>query len=371
LRLLISGTTLAIGQDKLEAMNALRGTLTSYQGLVMNKLAALFAISLAAACAGGDPAMDMDDPIIDDPGVDDPTVDTTPPTIQSISPADGASGIHRDATVTIAFSEAMDQLSVQNSLDAADLGAVSFEWNAEGTTMRIVPAVALEYAEGTGTDPSVTPGIIYGVVLGTGATDAAGNAVTVGIQSNFTTLKRITHTLVRDNEQTGAGTPSGVTTDDNDFLTVGDDDAGGLANGYRGYITMDMSPLPESALEVESATLRGHQMFVSGDPYEALGNGNGLIIDHGIFELGANGNENSAFNLDPLSTVGELAQADDLALSIDVSSQVNDDLQNRVARLDRSQYRLRFDGFSNLDNVEDAAFIGRNELAIEVVYIAP
>jgi hypothetical protein len=335
----------------------------------MNKLAALFAISLAA-CAGVD-STDMDDPVIDDPEVDDPAGDTTAPTVELLSPVDGATGIDRGARVSISFSEAMDQLSVQNSLDSADLGAVSFEWNAAGTTLQIVPAQPLEYAEGTGTDPSVTPGIVYRVALSNGATDAAGNPLAAGVESNFTTLKRISYTLVRDNEQTGAGKPAGVTTDDNDFLNIGDDDAGGLANGYRGYITMDMSPLPQTAIEVESATLRGHQMFVSGDPYNALGNGNGLLLDHGIFELGPNGNENFAFNLTPLSAVGEFAQADDTAVSIDVSSQVNDDLQNRAARLERSQYRLRFDGFSNLDDVEDTAYIGRNELVLQVVYIAP
>jgi hypothetical protein len=332
----------------------------------MNKLAALLAISLAAGCAADDQTMDMGDP-----GSEDPGSDSTAPTIVSISPANGASGIHRDTEVRIKFSEAMDQLSVQNSLDSADLGAVTFQWSDDGKTLRILPASPLEYAEGTGSDPVLTPGLGYQVVLGTGATDEAGNAVEAGIQTKFMTLKRISYTLTRDNAQTGAGTTAGVTTDDDDFLTIGDDDAGALSRGYRGYITMDMSSLPASAVEIESATLRSYQLFVSGNPYGVLGNGDGLMIDHGIFQLGANGNENLAFNLEPLSVIGEFAQAEDLAISVDVSDAVNDDLLHRAARQDRSQFRLRFDGSTNLDNVADTSYIARDDLALDLVYIAP
>lgn len=328
----------------------------------MNKLAALFAISLAAACAA-DPSMDPGDPGID------PSGDTTAPTVSSISPADGASGIHRDSAVVISFTEAMDQLSVQNSLESADLGAVSFEWNDEGRTLRIVPANPLEYADGTGIDPSVTPALVYDVVLGTGATDVAGNPLESEARTSFATLKRIAHTLVRNNPQTVSGTPDSVTSDSDDFLVIGDDDNGELASAYRSYITMDLSPLPESALLIESATLHSNQIFVAGNPYTELGNGSGLLLDHGIFVLSKGGQ--IIFDLASVSEIGEFAQADDVFLSIDVSEAANDDLQNRAEQKQRSQYRLRFDAGTNLDDVADSAYIGRDELAMDVVYITP
>ncbi len=337
----------------------------------MNKFAALTAILLATACAG-DGMMEEDITPENPENPENPeTPDTTAPTFLSISPADGDTGIRRDAPVVIRFSEAMDQLSVQNSIDSTDLGAVDFGWSDGGATLTITPATPLEYAEGTGIDPSVTPGIAYQVVVGTGATDEAGNAVAEGLQSKFTTLKSITYSLSRDNEQTGAGTPSGVITDEDDFLVVGDDDAGGAANGYRGYITMDLSPIPQSAVEIFSAGLRGEQLAELGDPYGELSDGAGLLIDHGIFALGADGNENAAFNMAPLSSLGDWADTGDVDLLLNVTAQVQDDFANRVDRLDRSQYRLSFTEFTNLDDTADAVYISRDKLELDVIYLAP
>jgi hypothetical protein len=45
--------------------------------------------------------------------------DTTSPSVVSMSPANGATGVASDALITIEFSEPMDQLSVQNSIDTS------------------------------------------------------------------------------------------------------------------------------------------------------------------------------------------------------------------------------------------------------------
>jgi len=326
---------------------------------------------LLVGCGGSS----EDDPAADagqDHGADAGDVeDTTAPEILSVSPADNATGVRDDATVVFEFSEPMDQLSVQNSIDTSDLGGVSFAWSNGGATLTITPDEPLAYAEGTGNNPGDTNALRYTVVIGTGATDEAGNHVDIGAQTTFSTLKAISTSFGRDNALTGAGTPAGVTTDADDFLYVGDDALGGASNGYRGYITIDMGLLPTTAVEIASATLSGYQLAEIGSPYPALGAGSGVILDHSVFTLGDEAADNAAFNMMPLSQVGVLANAGDTALEIDVTSQAQDDLEHRNERDSLSQYRLRFTEFTNLDGTADYVLIGRDELTLDVVYLAP
>jgi hypothetical protein len=340
---------------------------------MMKKLVGFCVVGiLAAACGGVSGGGDDDGMGAPDAGIDNPDEpDTTAPEILAITPANGAAGVRADATVVIEFSEPMDQLSVQNSLDTSDLGGVTFAWSDGGATLTITPDDALDYAEGEGNFPENIDPVSYHVVLGTGATDEAGNPVDVGVETLFTTLKSMTTTFARDNALTGAGTPSGVTTDADDFIYIGDDDLGGAANGYRGYITMDMSPLPDTTVAIVEATLAGYQLGESGDPYGELGDGTGIIMEHGVFTLGDSNADNAAFNMEPLSEVGVFADTGDTELGIDVTSQVADDLANRDDRSDRSQYRLRFETFTNLDATADYVVIGRDQLALDVVYLVP
>lgn len=333
----------------------------------MKRLIGLSAIALlAAAC--GDVASDVD------PGPDAGPIDeedTTPPEIVSIIPADGAIGVRADAVVTIAFSEPMDRLSVQNSLDTSDLGGVTFTWSDGNATLTIEPNDPLAYAEGTGNVPADTTANQFAVILGTGAADEAGNTVESGTQVTFSTLKQMTSTFGRDNALTGAGTPGGVTTDADDFVYVGDDAMGAAAAGYRGYVTMDLTLLPDTAEDIVWARLRGNQLAEIGNPYGALGATTGVILEHTVFTLGTQLEANAAFNQSPLSEVGVFANAGETTLTIEVSEQVRDDLANRATRNSRSQYRLRFSEFTNLDNVADYVLIGRDELELELVYLAP
>jgi hypothetical protein len=325
---------------------------------------------LTAACGGAgadSPDGGGDDGDGDGGGGDD----TTAPTVVSVSPASGAAGVREDATVVFVFSEPMDQLSVQNSVDTSALGGVTFAWSDGGTTLTITPDAPLAYAEGAGNDPDATAAIQYDVTVGTGGADEAGNVLAVGAQTVFTTLKSMSTTFGRDNALTGAGTPDGVTTDADDFCYVGDDALGAAAKGYRGYITMDLAALPATAVEIVSATLEGAQLAEIGNPYGALADSAGLILEHAVFTLGDSNADNAAFNGTPLSQVGTFADAGDTNLSVDVTPQVQDDLAHRGERSSRSQYRLRFSQFTNLDATADYVLIGRDELALDVVYLVP
>ena len=74
--------------------------------------------------------------------------DTTPPTIISIEPPDGATGVEFEENIVITFSEKMDQVATQNAFQSDISSELTFNWNAEGTVLTIDPAGGFVYAKG-------------------------------------------------------------------------------------------------------------------------------------------------------------------------------------------------------------------------------
>lgn len=90
--------------------------------------------------------------------------DTTPPSIVSVSPPDGATGVAVDSNLAIGFSEPMNQASVEAAFQSA-LGAVNLHWNAEGTVLTLDPKSDLE------------GGKDYSFSIAASAKDRAGNGL--------------------------------------------------------------------------------------------------------------------------------------------------------------------------------------------------
>ena len=97
----------------------------------------LLLIALTAGCGGGDGGRDA---IL---GIDG-SPDTTRPTVTLTQPANGASGVARNAAVSAVFSEEMD---------AASINAASFTLTAPGN---VAIAGSVSYASGSRT-ASFTP----------------------------------------------------------------------------------------------------------------------------------------------------------------------------------------------------------------------
>jgi hypothetical protein len=337
----------------------------------MTKLPFLLTILLAACGSTTDVEMEMSGP---DGGDNIPEEDLTAPTVFSISPENGSIGVRDDAVLVIEFSEPMDQLSVQNSLNTTDFSGVQYAWSNDSRTVTVTPDEPLLYAKSI--DPDGLSAIQYSLILGTGATDEAGNALAQGSQTAFTTLREITVTVEDINELSASVTPSEVFRALDKDIYIGDDGAGGLAVAARAVVTMDLSSLPEETIEISSATFKAFQAGGNGDVFAELG---ALSMEHATFDVTAGDFDsatdldcNYTFNLNPLSSVGTLMGSyEDVNAELDVTAQVQNDLENRVARNDRSQYRFRLFDDLNLDDGLDGVRLHRDFLELDLVYLVP
>ncbi len=115
--------------------------------------------------------------------------DTTPPTVASVDPPNGATGVRKDKVITVTFSKPMNQIATQAAYQSADLpsSAVTFTWSADGKIMTIKPNALLQYKETA--DPN-DQAKTYSLIITNTATDVVGNKLNqTGL--NFSTLKQV------------------------------------------------------------------------------------------------------------------------------------------------------------------------------------
>ncbi len=113
-----------------------------------------------------------------------PPQDTTPPTVTSITPANGATGVAASTTVSVVFNEAMNASTISGStLVLRTAGgatvAATVSYNAATFTATLTPTSAL--ASATSYTLTITGGA-------SGVKDAAGNALAANVTSTFTTV---------------------------------------------------------------------------------------------------------------------------------------------------------------------------------------
>jgi hypothetical protein len=149
------------------------------------------------------------------------TADITPPTVSSVTPANGATGVSVNTTATAIFNEAMNAATIngstielRNSSNALIAAAVSY--NAATRTVTLTPSPAL--ANST----VYTAKIISGA---SGVKDAAGNALANDYSWSFTTAAAdITPPIVSSvtpiNGTTGVAVSTTVTTTFNESMNA-------------------------------------------------------------------------------------------------------------------------------------------------------
>jgi len=105
-----------------------------------------------------------------------PAPDTTPPTVSSTNPPDGASGISTGAAISVTFSEAMSAASINTS--SFTVGGVTGTVSASGAVATFTPSAPLQ---------SSTPYTATVLSGPGGVKDAAGNPLAADFSWTFTT----------------------------------------------------------------------------------------------------------------------------------------------------------------------------------------
>ncbi|AZI41723.1 hypothetical protein EHF33_02320 [Deinococcus psychrotolerans] len=313
--------------------------------------------------------------------------DTTAPTIVSVSPANAATGVAKDANIVVTFSEPMNQASAQAAFQSADVGASTITWSAGGTVMTVNPNADLAYT---------AAGKSYGFQVTNTATDLAGNALSNPANATFKTYKQLSATLPI--KATSVGEIS------NTFAVnsvIGDILVGDFTNNTsrRGFVGFDISSLP-SGLDPNNVLSARLRMYVNspivGTPFTNLFPasscsglfcvllGKSVVLEHVTY---GNTIVGSAYNIAPLSTdVRGLTDETPCGSGIcffvgtttgwnasDISPWLKDDLTNRAARGNLSEVRMKFPIDTNGDNASDYIAISNNanKAQLVVTYLIP
>src|SRR5207244_679128 len=118
----------------------------------------------------------------------------------------------------------------------------------------------------------------------------------------------------------------------------------------------DLTPIPTTAVRVTAAVISVYQTGTIGSPYNTttgLGTVNvahvfyGATIDATDYALAAQ----TTFAPTPLSPASAIAGLK----TASISTKVGDDLANRSARANRSQFRLQFSSATNSNAIADYA----------------
>lgn len=293
-----------------------------------------------------------------------PVADTVAPSIVSISPNNGATGVAKDVIIKVKFSEPMNQAATELAYQSGQMPGVAFSWSPDATELYIDPAGDLAYTE---------TGKVHLFKLGSNAKDLAGNPM-AEVTSSFTTFKQKTATLESVAALDGTVGSNGFV--DVAATTVAIGDIPGNFT-YRGFFSFDLSGLPAElqSANILSASLSAYQGLVSGTPYTDLDIGNtDLWLDHVNYGPSLN---SADFDATVLRSVNELSNDAVIeSKSLGVLEAVQDDWTNRADRENRSQFRLRFPLITDGDGANDAVlFVSGNAATfrptLQIVYLVP
>lgn len=291
-------------------------------------------------------------------------VDTTPPSVVSIVPANGAKAIKADTKIVVTFSEPVNKTAAQAALTTS-AGNLTFDWNADGTVLTATPVTALTYA---------TTAKAYTVQISTGLADLAGNHSTAAFNSTFSLLRQLelkinkpvtgtwtVSTYPEAYQQSGDGSP-----------TIGDSPS----NTYsRVILEFDISGLPAGVTAISQATMTAWINLTNpinnndwGTAFPDLGN---LLVDH-IYETSITAATTTKTALNAVGTLMTTVAPTSGDKSIAVTSSVQDDYVNRVSRGNRTQYRLQFAKTTDNDGALDIVAVHfAKGLTLDIFYLIP
>lgn len=296
--------------------------------------------------------------------------DTTPPTIVSVQPSKGASGVDANTALEITFSEPMAKAQTQSAYQSASVGIkpseVVFSWDAAGTVLTVKPNAALTYA--TGTQPGAVAAFVYDYFVSTAAEDRAGNSLASTYAAQFKTLRRIEQRLLATSSLSGT---FGVTHEGEFPVTemyVGCLEANEV---YRVFVSFNLQPMPEGIVQFESASLemfQSYQASIDRTPFEALGD----LEVHGIDYATRNRAAFDALDAAGLNPIGKFGTSAAVGYkSVLVTATLAADYKRRSV----SQYGIKFHTKLNTDGHHDIVYFDdpskANPPRLVVSYLVP
>ncbi len=109
--------------------------------------------------------------------------DNTPPVVAERSPSSGAENVSLRPTITITFSEPMDQTTTESAFSTSPPFAKTLAWDSAGQTLTVYPSEDL------------IPLVSYAVSVSSAATDSAGNSL-IATTWHFDTRELVTQPLI-------------------------------------------------------------------------------------------------------------------------------------------------------------------------------
>ena len=259
-------------------------------------------------------------------------VDTSAPTLLSQSPLPGATGVSKDSSIVLTFSEAMNKTQTQSAYASSSVGVrpneVSLAWNPNATVLTIKPNAPLNYASGT--DPNTTAALEYVFSLATGASDLAGNPL-APIAANFKTLRQITARVPGDPIQDGSVDGTTLSNNSTDMT---------ITTSSRGFLGFNLGSLPSTlqATSINAAKLRINAQFPMVFSTEQI------ELEHVAFGATLTASATTATALRNLGNLTQEIPVENAWKTVSILPAIQDDWTNRISRGNRSQYRLRCTG---------------------------
>ncbi|HHO56435.1 MAG TPA: hypothetical protein ENK21_08580 [Trueperaceae bacterium] len=273
--------------------------------------------------------------------------DTTKPKIIVAVPQDGAKGVPDNSKIVVVFSKEMNKQSAEDAFSSNDIGAVSFSWSNGGKTMTITPATKLKYS---------TNAVFkyYNYNISSTAKDLAGNSLENALTVKFSTYRTFYKTLISEKSLDGFLHENGpFPATGEGYIVVGDNNSNQY---FRGFLSFDISSLPNDLLKIISSELNAYQYKLEGGAYAGPDQDNLRVLDvyHLNYGTSLDNNDLDAgvigvgqkFNSAP--TIGWKKRV--------VTSWTQDDFENRNTRHNKSQYRFNFVRKTDNDNTVDVAY---------------
>ncbi|MCA9840150.1 MAG: Ig-like domain-containing protein [Trueperaceae bacterium] len=273
--------------------------------------------------------------------------DNTPPTVISVEPTNGANAIREDQVITITFSEPMNQAATEAAYQSPNLPPVAFTWNDKGTTLSLAPSTPIPYSY------NVDDALSYTFSISGTAEDVAGNSLAL-FTSSFSTLRAFYA------ECNGLPNLDGYV-DSNGFAFTGlAPRAGDIRDnaGVRAYFTFDLTfCLPEGRILKDAFVNVYKEDVGQGDPY-SLGE---VLLEHVNYGNTFTGDDYNTPSLASFGAIDSSSKPARTRLFLNATSAVQDDLDNRASRGNRSQFRLLFPLTTNNNNNADVVIYGSAE----------